>query len=81
MKLEEHIKNLQEIAQKYPNLDVVYSADDEGNSYGKIHYSPRVGSYNSGEREWIPESLFSDYEGDEENDNENKLIVNSVCVN
>lgn len=43
MKLKDYISHLQKIAKNHPDLEVVYSADDEGNSYGAVHYSPAVG--------------------------------------
>jgi len=74
MKLKQYIKKLQEIAEKYPNIDVIYSCDDEGNRYGEVGFSPSVGRYKDGE--WISESQFEEFEEDGD-----KLVVNSVCIN
>lgn len=45
MKLKEYLKYLNDIVKKYPNLDVIYSSDDEGNSFSKVYYIPAVGYY------------------------------------
>ena len=40
MKLNEYIKQLQEVKRKHGNLECIYSIDDEGNDFHSIHYSP-----------------------------------------
>jgi len=47
MKLSEHIKNCQEILEKYGDLETVYSSDDEGNYFGIVNFTPSVGFFNS----------------------------------
>jgi UDP-N-acetylglucosamine 2-epimerase len=66
MQLKEYIAHLQKIAKKYPDLEVVYSADDEGNNYGTVHYSPTIGEYNLGK-------FSTEVIGDKE--------PNAVCIN
>jgi hypothetical protein len=80
MKLKDYIEALAEFAKEHPeslDMDVVYSRDDEGNGYQKVHYTPSLGNYDN---EWCGEftSIESitespvDYEG---------LEINSVCIN
>lgn len=45
MKLKDYILHLQKIAKIHSDLEVVYSADDEGNKYSTVHYSPTVGKF------------------------------------
>jgi hypothetical protein len=43
MLLDEYLTALNELVKKYPNLkdaEVIYSKDDEGNSYHKVNYTP-----------------------------------------
>ena len=75
MKIEEYIKNLQEIADKHPNLDVIYATDDEGNDYSLVSFTPTIGQFSKGRYsngEWLPEEHFE--EADEP-------TVNAVCIN
>lgn len=51
MKLKDYIKQLQVIAKTHPNATVVYSSDEEGNSYSEVVYSPTLGRFD-GEREF-----------------------------
>ena len=43
MKLNQLIKNLQEIKKEVGNVDVVYSIDDEGNDFRPVYYEPTLG--------------------------------------
>jgi len=45
MKLKEYIEALQRIANMYPNVTVVSSSDEEGNSFSKVVYGPTVGMF------------------------------------
>ena len=45
MKLSEMIKNLQEIKEKHGDLECIYAADEEGNSYSNVFYSPSTGKF------------------------------------
>ena len=40
MKLSNFIRGLQIVKKEHGDLDVIYSSDDEGNSYGQIYFSP-----------------------------------------
>lgn len=71
MKLKEYIKTLQEIAEKHPNVEVIYSADEEGNYFGIVYHTPSLGSYYNGE--------FINDDGSEEFKEEYK--INAICVN
>jgi hypothetical protein len=48
MKLKDYIKQLQEIAKKHPNVEVAYAADDEGNRFEYVSYSPAVNTVEIG---------------------------------
>ena len=66
MKLKEYISHLQKIAKNYPDLEVIYSADDEGNKYGTVHYNPTVGEFDG-------ETFSTEVVGDKK--------PNAVCIN
>jgi len=66
MKLKEYIANLQEICNKYPNLKVIYSSDEEGNNFDEVCYSPTIGKFKNGE--------FENMEGE-------KTKPNAVVIN
>jgi UDP-N-acetylglucosamine 2-epimerase len=65
MKLKQYIKKLQKLADKYPDVAVIYSSDDEGNGYSFVQYDPSVGEFKNG------------YEFD----NELVTEFNAVCLN
>lgn len=44
MKLKEYADLVQLLAKHHPNLDVCYSADDEGNRFHPVQYAPITGS-------------------------------------
>ena len=69
MKLKDYIKQLNEIAKKYPNLTVITSSDDEGNSFHEVVYSPAVGRF-TGRCEFEP------FDGDAASPK-----PNAVCLN
>ena len=50
MTLKEYIAGLNNLAKDKSllELDVVHSKDDEGNGFGKVHYSPSFGTYDAG---------------------------------
>ena len=73
MKLKKYAKIIEELAAKYPNAEVIYSSDDEGNDFDKVVFSPTLGNYKSRD-EFVPENQFKDYEDE-------KLKVNAVCIN
>lgn len=49
MKLDEYIKVLQDLKKKYGNLELVYSSDEEGNSFNKLFYAPSAGELDEDE--------------------------------
>ena len=51
MKLNEYIKQLQEVKRKHGNLECIYSIDDEGNDFHSIYYSPTPMNDEKGEYE------------------------------
>jgi hypothetical protein len=71
MTLKEYIKNLQAVEKKYPDLEVVYSIDDEGNGFSRAHHTPCIGDYQDGE--------FIAYENTEEF--KENFKINAVCIN
>jgi hypothetical protein len=53
-------------------MDVVYSRDDEGNGYQRVHYGPNKGIFE--DRDFIPADQLEDYEREEGE-------INAVCIN
>lgn len=45
MKLSEYSKIISKLAKKYPNADVIYSSDEEGNSFSEVTFDPSVGNF------------------------------------
>lgn len=45
MKLKNYIVKLQKLADKYPDATVVYSSDEEGNSFKEVVYAPTAGDF------------------------------------
>ena len=62
MRLEEYIKQLQQIQATYGNLELIYAKDDEGNGYNKVNYLPERVYYNESDRELIPELDIEEYD-------------------
>ena len=75
MKLKQYAENILKLAVSYPDADVVYSSDDEGNNFQAAHYDPSPGHFD-GDGGWIPETDFQNLE------EENEVIrkINSVCI-
>jgi hypothetical protein len=67
MKLSEYIKHLNTIYKKYPDLDVIYASDDEGNTFRYVVYIPSIGIY--------------DKDADEFDALSDSRDINAVCVN
>ena len=40
MKLKDYVKELNAIAEKFPDLDVMYAIDDEGNGFDAVKNAP-----------------------------------------
>ena len=51
MKIQTYIKKLQDIAKNNPDAIVIYSSDEEGNSFNEVLREPEVIYYNREERE------------------------------
>jgi len=67
MKLKEYVVYIAKLVEKYPNATMVFSSDDEGNSFKEVRFNPTTGKWKNGE--WLP------------NDGTKKFKVNSICVN
>jgi hypothetical protein len=75
MKLSEYFNQLKDFIELHPeclDMDVVYSCDDEGNSYQKVYYGPSVGILE--DTDFICEDQLEDWDRDLED-------LNSVCIN
>ena len=69
MKLKDYAEMLNKLAETYPDVDVVYARDDEGNDFQTVNYCPNIGFYESRE--------FRQYDPDDED----TIIINAVCLN
>jgi hypothetical protein len=82
LKLKEYVDNLVKLLKdnpEYASLDVVYSRDDEGNGFDKVHYTPAVGNHDGEHR-----GDFTQYNTDPDIDPEDtctKEEINSICIN
>lgn len=68
MKLKEYIESLNQMVKDDPSIleyDVVYSSDDEGNSYEFVAFTPSVGHFSG-----IPWNGFDPTEN-----------PNAICIN
>jgi len=57
MKLKDYIEKLQKIMNDAPggkDLTVIYSSDDEGNSFSEVHFDPTLGKFEDNEFEAAP---------------------------
>lgn len=79
MTLKEYAASINELAEKYPDLLVVSSSDDEGNDFRPVHYPATPGHYN--DREWQSEENLKELNEERANDGEELLLINSVCIN
>ena len=59
MRLNKYIALLQDIADQYGDLEVIYSKDDEGNGYQEVHYDPSPGNFEDGEFDSTLEGAFN----------------------
>jgi hypothetical protein len=78
MTFKEYVDTLNTMLYERPglgNLDVVYAADDEGNGYGKVHYTPTLGFFDHGE--FTADSSFEEHQ----EDYGEELIANAICIN
>lgn len=53
MKLTKYIEKLQELLKEHGDLELIYSKDDEGNVYDKVHLYPSLANYIVSDREVI----------------------------
>jgi len=77
MKLNEYIKELQEMADKHGDLEVIYSSDDEGNRYDTVWGNRGIGQFDSDEKQFIGEDEAEWYRKEYEKD----FVINSICIN
>lgn len=73
MKLTKYIEKLQELLAEHGDLELIYSKDDEGNGYEKVHYGPSVVNYIASDREVIHEDDLEEWD---ESDYEKVICVN-----
>lgn len=68
MKLKEFLDKLNTMVKEDPkilNLDVIYSSNDEGNSYEPVYFAPSKGNYSE----------------DGEYNTDTYLKINAICIN
>jgi hypothetical protein len=63
--LQEYIESLQKIKDKYGDLPLIYSADDEGNRFSDLFYQPMVCKFDG--EEMVETAKIEEY--------------NAVCIN
>ena len=69
MKLSKYIEELQYILDtEGDDLFLVYSKDDEGNEFSRVHYKPTLGYFDQGE-------FIS------QDDEDYSETANSICIN
>lgn len=66
MKLEQYIKELQELLEKHGDLTLYTASDDEGNEYNRVHYGPSLRYLPEGESDYRPETLIPCKEEEED---------------
>jgi hypothetical protein len=42
MKLKQYAQIINKLAEKHPNLKVIYSSDEEGNGYDEVMFPPSI---------------------------------------
>jgi hypothetical protein len=52
MKIKDYIERLNRLAELYPDAELVYSCDDEGNHYSEVLFHPSCGEVK--DDEWNP---------------------------
>jgi len=63
MKLREYAEKIIDMLDEYADLDVVYGADDEGNTFHRVVYHPSIGKL-------VDDTDFIQYDVSEEDDKE-----------
>jgi hypothetical protein len=86
MELKEYIGNLQEVLKEHGNLEVVYSADDEGNYFGAVSFGPSIGTWNEEDQEFSSEDQFKEQLEEEieegvPEEERSTFEFNAVCIN
>lgn len=86
MKFKTFLENLVKISKERPEsleMDVVTSADDEGNGFNLISFPPSFGRYDIQGRDFYPEDDDDDGYGvvfyDDDDDEVGE--INAICVN
>ena len=82
MKLKDYISGLNKLVEEHPEaaeMEAIYSRDDEGNGYQKIHFSPAVVMAEDLE-EYRIENVHPDKEEYEE-EYDDEFSPNAVVVN
>jgi hypothetical protein len=78
MKLKEYAETINKLAERYPDLEVVYSSDDEGNSFQKLILCGSLGHF---EGDYHGEFTDEDYFEEDGEFNEREYKVNAICIN
>ena len=73
MRLTKYIEKLQELLAEHGDLELIYSTDDEGNNYNKVHYEPSLVNFISTDREVINDEDIEEWD---ESDYEKVICVN-----
>ena len=68
MKIKRFAAQIAKLAKEHPNLEVVSSKDEEGNSFEPVYFDPTIGNFD-GISNFTSSSSFPDLE------------VNSICIN
>lgn len=45
MTLKEYAKEIKKLAKEFPEANVVYSIDDEGNGFKQVYFTPIAGKF------------------------------------
>lgn len=91
MNIQEYIEHLKELAGKFPQAEIIYASDSEGNSFHKAYFNPSAGLYKDGD--FLQLDHFNDPNYDEDfNDYDphfdiekpkikTESDVNAICIN
>jgi hypothetical protein len=75
MTIQEYFNDLQELLATYPeakDYEVIFSIDDEGNSFNRACYPPSIGKYEGSD--FISKGSFDEYDVDDSE-------ANAICLN
>lgn len=76
MKFKDYLKELDELVKKHPKaleMDLIYSIDDEGNSFHRVYWGASIG--------YFKDNAFIASEHFEENNLDKDTVINAVCLN